>query len=118
MASIHSNAENEFVRQLAAPYIIGCQTNKTTCGARATTSLDTILSVVWLGMHRCQYFPSYNATVDCVNSDGTPCDYAATNAVILTGPSPFPWAWGNPSGSDSGGGGKFLFKKEEAFGAI
>uniref|UniRef100_A0A914KY93 C-type lectin domain-containing protein n=1 Tax=Meloidogyne incognita TaxID=6306 RepID=A0A914KY93_MELIC len=104
VASIHSNAENEFVRQLAAPYIIGCQTNKTTCGARATTSLDTILSVVWLGMHRCQYFPSYNATVDCVNSDGTPCDYAATNAVILTGPSPFPWAWGNPSGSDSGGG--------------
>ncbi|CAK5040286.1 unnamed protein product [Meloidogyne enterolobii] len=104
VASIHSNAENEFVRQLAAPYIIGCQTNKTTCGARATTSLDTVLSVVWLGMHRCQYFPSYNATVDCINSDGTPCDYAATNAVILTGPSPFPWAWGNPSGSDSGGG--------------
>uniref|UniRef100_A0A1I8BN06 C-type lectin domain-containing protein n=1 Tax=Meloidogyne hapla TaxID=6305 RepID=A0A1I8BN06_MELHA len=104
VVSIHSAAENEFVRQLAAPYINACQTNKTMCGQRATTSLDFYLSVVYLGMNRCQYFPSYNATVDCVNADGTACDYANTSAVITGGFQPYPWGYGCPSGSDSGSG--------------
>jgi len=47
VASVQSDTENEVVRKLAAPYIIACQTNKTTCGSRATTSLDIVLSVVW-----------------------------------------------------------------------
>nr|CAD2176640.1 unnamed protein product [Meloidogyne enterolobii] len=97
VVSVHSNAENEFVRQLAAPYIAACQTNKTVCGSRATTSLDFYLSVVWIGMTRCQYFPSYNSTVDCVYSDGTTCNYATSSSV-------YPWGVGSPSGSDSGGG--------------
>ncbi|KAF7635433.1 hypothetical protein Mgra_00005110, partial [Meloidogyne graminicola] len=107
VVSIHSKAENEFVRQLAAPYINSCQTNNSVCAQRVSSSLDYYLRIVWLGMNRCQYFPAYNATVDCINSDGTVCDYASYNGVINSAnpnPAGYPWGYGNPSASDSGQG--------------
>nr|AVP26554.1 mucin-like protein-1 [Meloidogyne incognita] len=78
---VHSVAENEFIRQLSAPYITACQTNTSVCA--------TIFSSLWVGLHRSAFYPSYNSTVDCINSDGTICDY-----FNITG---------GPSGTETGG---------------
>ena len=61
VVSVHSVAENEFIRQLSAPYITACQTNTSVCA--------TIFSSLWVGLHRSAFYPSYNSTVDCINSD-------------------------------------------------
>lgn len=45
------------------------------CAQRVSTAFDSNLRVLWLGMHRSAIYPSYNNTLDCINSDGTPCDY-------------------------------------------
>uniref|UniRef100_A0A1I8BN49 C-type lectin domain-containing protein n=1 Tax=Meloidogyne hapla TaxID=6305 RepID=A0A1I8BN49_MELHA len=104
VVSMHSDAENEFVRQLAAPYLNACQTNNSVCAQRVSSGFDFYVRVIWVGMHRCQYFPDYNPTLDCVNEDGTPCDYAFSKAVNTAGPQPYPWGWGCPSGTEGGSG--------------
>jgi len=102
--SIHSAAENEFVRQLAAPYISQCQTNTSVCASRTSNSgLDYYLRVIWLGMHRVQFDPFYNYTIDCIWEDGTPCDFANYTAVN-TGPSVYPWGYSCPSGTNGSQG--------------
>uniref|UniRef100_A0A1I8BP69 C-type lectin domain-containing protein n=1 Tax=Meloidogyne hapla TaxID=6305 RepID=A0A1I8BP69_MELHA len=75
VVSIHTSDENEFVRQLAAPYINACLTNTSVCSQRVSTAFDSNLRVLWLGMHRSAIYPYYNNTLDSINSDGTPCDY-------------------------------------------
>uniref|UniRef100_A0A914NRL0 C-type lectin domain-containing protein n=1 Tax=Meloidogyne incognita TaxID=6306 RepID=A0A914NRL0_MELIC len=86
VVSVHSVAENEFIRQLSAPYITACQTNTSVCA--------TIFSSLWVGLHRSAFYPSYNSTVDCINSDGTICDY-----FNITG---------GPSGTETGGASPYI----------
>uniref|UniRef100_A0A915P1L4 C-type lectin domain-containing protein n=1 Tax=Meloidogyne floridensis TaxID=298350 RepID=A0A915P1L4_9BILA len=107
VASIHSAQENAFVISIASSLLDQCENNNAVCKQRvdrSTTSslrLDRLLRSFWIGMHRVQYAPFYNTSVDCCWSDGTQCDYGRFDGVADPNQSIPPWSTGNPSGSSS-----------------
>jgi len=107
VASIHSADENNFIFSLSANLLNQCQNNNSVCAQRVSRStasglsLDQLLRSFWLGMHRLQFVPYYNATVDCIWSDGTICDYGRFDGVATATQNVTPWSTGNPSGSNN-----------------
>ncbi|KAL7079976.1 hypothetical protein ACQ4LE_000042 [Meloidogyne hapla] len=107
VASIHSAQENAFVISIANTLLDQCENNNSVCAQRVsrtandTLRLDRLLRSFWIGMHRVQYAPFYNASVDCCWSDGTICDYGRFDGVASPTQTISPWSQGNPSGSSS-----------------
>ncbi|KAF7632490.1 hypothetical protein Mgra_00008091 [Meloidogyne graminicola] len=104
IVSIHSEEENNFVGALASPLIKQCQETNA-CVQRVnhnnngTTLLDKLYRSLWIGTARVQFAPPFgNTSVQCVNTDGTPCDYGRVDGLAAHNRNITPWGFGNPSG--------------------
>jgi hypothetical protein len=84
-----------------------CQNDNSVCKQRVPRTpieslrLDTLLRSFWIGMHRLQYKPYYNSSVDCSWNDGTICDYGRFDGIASPDRNVAPWTKGNPSGSNN-----------------